>query len=66
MNSLEILLIQQMYAERLKSAERSNLHKIVPKPTYGGKNRLRNLLGNWLIGSGQKVKGMGPVTWAGA
>ncbi len=66
MNSLELLLWQQLYLEHLRQVEWEYRFRKRPVPRAQPLYRLRTFLGNLLIGSGRKVKGMGSARWAGA
>ena len=66
MNNLDLLIWQQLFLERIQKAEQA--HRVRELPVQGAKpvSWLRTFLGNLLIGSGHRIKGIGPATWAGA
>lgn len=67
MNGIEILLVQQLlYSQRLQKADGGIRFREMPTRTPKRGFRIRAFVGNLLINSGQKVKGVGPVNWAGA
>ncbi len=65
MNDLNLLMWQQLFLERMQKAEQR--YREPERPVRAAKpvSWVRTRLGNLLIGSGRKIKGLGPAIEAG-
>ncbi len=65
MTYMELFLANALYQERIRKIELAyRFRSLRPNPviTFSG---FRNFLGNLLIGSGQRLKGSGYITYVG-
>lgn len=66
MNDMSMLAVQQAFLKTLLDARKAERHLPAAQRQPSARGRLRFRLGEMLIGLGEKMKGVGPVTWAGA